>query len=102
MTKVLVPLVLCLSLMGCASQRLIGEVDNVGRYLSVEVVFYDSEEELYSELWVRKPGVLGQTVLYPEELSCRIKALRPLQTNDSRTLVLGHELMHCLYGNYHR
>jgi hypothetical protein len=27
---------------------------------------------------------------------------RPLEVDDEGTLSLGHELLHCMYGNYHR
>lgn len=35
-------------------------------------------------------------------LVCRLWVLKPLNVDDKRTTALGHELLHCLVGAYHR
>jgi len=35
------------------------------------------------------------------ELVCRLWILKPKNVDDQRTTALGHELLHCLLGNYH-
>ena len=30
------------------------------------------------------------------------RTMRPVQVDDEGTLVLGHELLHCMFGDYHR
>ncbi|HEX7080055.1 MAG TPA: hypothetical protein VF329_03480 [Gammaproteobacteria bacterium] len=36
------------------------------------------------------------------ELVCRLYVHRPAHVDDDATAMLGHELMHCLAGAYHR
>ena len=36
------------------------------------------------------------------ELVCRLWVLKPENVDDQRTTALGHELLHCLLGDYHR
>lgn len=33
--------------------------------------------------------------------TCTVHALRPKRLDDARTATLGHEVLHCLWGNYH-
>jgi hypothetical protein len=33
---------------------------------------------------------------------CDIHVLEPKSVDDERTLTLGHELAHCIYGSYHK
>jgi hypothetical protein len=35
-------------------------------------------------------------------LVCRLWVLKPRNVDDQRTTALGHELLHCLAGEYHR
>ena len=36
------------------------------------------------------------------ELICRVYVQRPQAVDDDSTKTLGHELLHCLLGDYHR
>lgn len=36
-----------------------------------------------------------------DEYICRIVTLKPRDVDDRRTATLGHELLHCLFGEYH-
>lgn len=46
---------------------------------------------------------LGFSVLVKrgDEYICRIVTLKPRDVDDRRTATLGHELLHCLFGEYH-
>jgi len=35
-------------------------------------------------------------------IKCEIHSVKPRKVDDTATLTLGHELLHCLYGSYHR
>ena len=37
-----------------------------------------------------------------ENYTCEIHIVRPTRVDDTRTLTLGHEMLHCIYGSYHR
>lgn len=55
-------------------------------------------------------GLQGFAVWYewpsgePEntEYTCDIHVVQPRRVDDNNTLTLGHELLHCIYGSYHR
>lgn len=37
-----------------------------------------------------------------ESYTCEIHIVRPTRVDDSYTLTLGHEMLHCIYGSYHK
>jgi hypothetical protein len=43
----------------------------------------------------------GCTRFFPDEKRCEIVAPTPTHVDDSRTTILGHELLHCVAGRYH-
>ena len=79
----------------------------------VEVTWIESEAEMdakrreYGNVQpdsVIRTRLTGFSVLGRRdgELVCLIFAFKPREEDDRRTLILGHELAHCLLGNYHR
>lgn len=78
------------------------DFDNTGQELALTVYTYDSLQQLNNN--VREPalGLKGQAYLLGND--CEIKLYEPksLREDDEFALTLGHELMHCLYGNYHK
>ena len=50
----------------------------------------------------QKPEGFAVLVARNGELICRLWVLQPKNVDDERTTALGHELLHCLAGNYHR
>lgn len=49
-------------------------------------------------------GLKGEVIYYKSGNECNIliKKTSALRVDDSHALTLGHELMHCLYGDYHK
>lgn len=49
-------------------------------------------------------GLKGEVLYFRGNNRCDIliKKTRLLRVDDEATLTLGHELMHCLYGDYHK
>lgn len=82
----------------------------VQKSVAVTVVWVETQREL-SELREEQHNLLGFAHLADKRLqaftltmddgSCRIYAVRPRRVNDDATLMLGHEMVHCLIGNYH-
>ena len=50
----------------------------------------------------QKPEGFAVLVRRDGELVCRLWVLKPGNLDDERTTALGHELLHCLVGAYHR
>jgi hypothetical protein len=50
----------------------------------------------------QKPEGFAVLVGRDGELVCRLWVLKPENVDDERTTALGHELLHCLAGAYHR
>ena len=50
----------------------------------------------------QKPEGFAVLVRSDGELVCRLWILKPGNVDDERTTALGHELLHCLVGEYHR
>jgi hypothetical protein len=50
----------------------------------------------------QKPEGFAVLVGRDGALVCRLWVLKPGAVDDERTAALGHELLHCLIGNYHR
>jgi hypothetical protein len=49
----------------------------------------------------QKPEGFAVLVRSDGELVCRLWILKPENVDDERTTALGHELLHCLVGEYH-
>jgi hypothetical protein len=50
----------------------------------------------------QKPEGFAVLVRGDGGLVCRLWVLKPENVDDERTTALGHELLHCLVGEYHR
>lgn len=94
-----------LFLPGCIStERSIKEEFNKeGDFLNVSVkVLNPARFKVKAQNW--SPILRGEVVYYKEDNSCQIliKRTKTLKVDDEATLTLGHEVMHCLYGDYHK
>lgn len=111
-------------LFGCAPDSNINNTfDREGKQLQVTVTFYDTRkqiEEAYrkannlnSSVFVEEQWGFAQWVEWKDaegnavELSsgpyiCNIHAFQPRRIDDQAVLTLGHELLHCVYGSYHK
>ena len=57
--------------------------------------------DMKSKVWKFKEGMQGQALYPPSDNKGEIVIDEPKGIDDEATLTLGHELMHCLYGDYH-
>ena len=49
-------------------------------------------------VWYEFPNGKPSDELY----TCEIHIVRPSRVDDNNTLTLGHEMLHCIYGSYHK
>lgn len=61
----------------------------------------DRESRYGFARWPEWRDVQGNTVNDGGEWTCQIHILEPEFVDDERTLTLGHEMVHCIYGSYH-
>jgi len=91
-------------LTGCGNPdpKIKEDFDFTDKELKVTVTTYDSYEALNDNVRIPAEGLQGQAHLSGDV--CDIKLYKPksVRVDDEFTLTLGHELMHCLYGNYHK
>lgn len=52
-------------------------------------------------LWPEWRDVDGNAVNDGGKWTCDVHILEPKYIDDERTLTLGHEMVHCIYGSYH-
>lgn len=77
----------------------------------VEVSWHDNARDMQRAVRAWSPstpvpaGALGASELRRNretgEYVCYIFVVRPVTVDDSKSATLGHELLHCLYGDYH-
>lgn len=112
------------SLLSCSKpqdESLKGSIDRSGKIISTTVYFYDSVEEVRTKFrevhnlskdhpiqiegfaqWVELRDAQGNTLPDRNNAStCQIYIVRPKSVDDEYTLTLGHEMLHCVLGEYH-
>jgi hypothetical protein len=62
----------------------------------------DSESRYGFARWPEWYDKDGNMVSDGGPWTCEIHMLEPKYIDDERTLTLGHEMVHCLYGSYHK
>lgn len=97
-------LTIALLLSSCGNERPLvkKDFDKTREELILTVTTYDSLSKLNDN--VKKPalGLKGQAHLLGNVCDIKVYEPRTLREDDEFALTLGHELMHCLYGNYHK
>lgn len=86
------------------------QINNSGMELSVVVTTYPSVESLNAANDRLRPNVedkdvKGFFILWKTEVDsyvCELHVLDIVRVDDDRTTSWGHELAHCVYGNYHK
>lgn len=71
------------------------------QHLELTITTVNSVTEMRMKVWRYEEGIQGQTLYSPNDNKCEIIIYKPKRVDDEATLTLGHELMHCLYGDYH-
>lgn len=79
------------------------EFNRDSQELRLTVHTYSNERELNKNVPNPAKGLNGQAVYAHEDNICdiHIKKNKTVKLDDNYALTLGHELMHCLYGDYH-
>ncbi len=83
------------------------EIDNV----LITFFWFDTLEELQAFVaddndWTIEADLLGLSAYepYPEKNFCHLDmyAVRPQEVDDEPTVTIGHEVLHCVHGAYHK
>jgi hypothetical protein len=115
-TRVINALIAVLALVALAAsvQRIVPTIDFSAMKLEITWVRTNAQIEEAREEYgaeIEQEGHLrvpqkaeGFAVLVRRDgdLVCRLWALKPENVDDQRTTALGHELLHCVLGDYHR
>lgn len=125
MAVAIVILILLGFLSGCdfARERITPTIDREGAPFTVQIYFYDTPQQVTKKyrqihgiapespiqlrdgfaIWPewRNP-VTGAAVELSDSFECEVHTARPMHVDDTATLILGHEILHCVYGLYHR
>ena len=82
----------------------IEEFNRDGQKITLTVHTYSNERELNKAVPNPSKGLNGQAVYAHGDNICDIHAKKPknVKLDDNYAKTLGHELMHCLYGDYHQ
>lgn len=97
------------------------KINRVGQPIKVTVHFYDSTKDLeniyaltHNLTRYGDSGILmgfavwkewfdnGVRVEFPDKYECVIYSRRPKSIDDKYVTTLGHEMLHCIYGAYHK
>lgn len=99
---------LCLvAVVACApASNIDPEFDRSGQTLRIKVVFHDSLADVQRAKKAATgdqvdPGLVGWAGWNNESTYCEIHTVRPKRIDDSTTMTIGHEFLHCVYGRYH-
>lgn len=100
MKKILSALLLVslVNLLSCTDQKVNKEFNREGEELSVTVKVSDDIE---ADAFKYHNNLMGQALYSPDDNLCDIVVDSKLSISEQQK-TLGHELMHCLYGNYHK
>ena len=79
-------------------ERVDKEFNREGEQLSITTTF---SENMKRDVWKYEEGIMGQALYSPSDNVCNIIISSKLSTSEQQK-TLGHEVMHCLYGDYHK
>lgn len=103
--RILTSVVVVMVLSGCKSTYIDRQFNREGDELRVTV--FRTEPSTFSKKeGTKRKGKAGEAVYYLNDPSheCRLTIMSSgkIPLDGKYTLTLGHELMHCLYGDYHK
>lgn len=106
MRKIITSMLAILTIAGCQStsdtsqlEMTNVEINREGKQLRVVVDVYRSVDKFIEQVWSPAYGLKGQSMYEINGDKCHIKVLKS-KDNDLEE-VIGHEVMHCLYGDFH-
>ena len=99
----MVILVACLLMTSCASTAN-KEINREGQKMVITVTVYSSGDSLIEASRGGHGGLNGEATYSLGDNICDIslKTGGIMEVDGSFAKTLGHEMMHCLYGNYHK
>lgn len=95
-------------LMSCSrkDEAIVPEWDYTGQQIQLTVHVFATIREKHRAIEARgyavDPSLAGFAIMSPSDTVCEIFIVRPKNIDDENTLTLGHEVLHCLYGRYHK
>lgn len=106
-TAILIVLGMLLLWVSSNSERIIKTFDRTGEEIVLTVHVYNTQVELVNAINIRvgyevDPDHLGLAIYSPDDNICEIFALEPKKVDGEKTRTLGHELLHCIYGEVHK
>lgn len=102
--KRLAILVTALFLISCSVEKEIEPTLNrEGEIITLTIETFKDEESLNESVINPARGLQGQATYYLTSNECSVKLIKPrtIHVDDEYALTLGHEIMHCIYGDYH-
>lgn len=95
-----------LFLKGEPKTDIIKTFDRTGIDLLVTVHVYPTQKDMIRSLELLlsseiNPGTMGMAVYSPDDYRCDIFITEPRRVEGETTKTLGHEMLHCLYGEVH-
>lgn len=80
--------------------------DRTGEVIYLTVNLYDNQSDMVRDIneflgYEVDPDHLGISIYSPDDNQCMVFSLKPRYVDDERTLTLGHEILHCIYGEVH-
>lgn len=109
-TKVLSAAILSVVLLvGCEeSSKIKQDFDRSNQELRITVIFHDTEAELNRSYYdrfgndgIKKQGYAVYANPGRQPYWCEIHTLRPRTSDDEPMATMGHELAHCVFGQFH-
>lgn len=92
--------------LGTGGDKVIKTFDRTGEEIILTVQMYNNQFELVNAINTRlgyevDPDHLGLAIYSPDDNICEIFTLVPTRVDGERTKTIGHEVLHCLYGELH-
>lgn len=91
-------LTLSLTVISACTDSIDKEFNREGEQLSITTTF---SENMKRDVWKYEDGIMGQALYSPNDNVCEIIISSKLSKGEQQK-TLGHEVMHCLYGDYHK
>jgi hypothetical protein len=93
-------------IVACGERKpnIVKQLDREGKPTIVTVHFYENERELKQAMQRYNPpeGLQGMAIWSESDAVCTIHTLAVKRVDDEATRTLGHEMLHCIYGSFHK
>ena len=96
----------CVLVLTACSPPIEESFDRTGEELIITIYLSKTDKDMY-DLLLKKKGyeapenLLGVAFYSYSDNECQIFALKPTTLDSNKTMTVGHELLHCIYGKLH-